>query len=317
MATTESPASLGDFFAKKNKKKIKGSNLNVASATSKPEVKKAKSKDAEEEGWEEEQVVAPTMKVDIAGKLLREEDKKEEDDSVAPAWGSLKSSKNEARDLNDKRFPTLAKSVRVSSNINIDDGSDAKVNITTSKNVFAALENEEDDDQPTKRPKEIKPAMVQKKKGESEKVAIQREVDKYSHKKGAAKKDDSDGEEGEDDDEDDEDQAEGEEGEAKKEPEPAEPKRRDRKAEKKAEAAEKEEPERQEEKVVEEDLAMKADLAAVKAKYQKRKKPFPAKPLPQSELAEEKENKPRVQPKKKKGFFEEEDDKPKLQVWED
>merc|ERR1711865_397948 len=85
-------------------------------------------------------------------------------------------------------YPTLAKSVG-SSSINIDDGSDTKVNIATSKNVFAALEGEDDDDgEGKKRPTEIKPAMVTKKKGEREKVALQREVDKYSVKKDGKKK---------------------------------------------------------------------------------------------------------------------------------
>merc|ERR1712060_586648 len=83
---------------------------------------------------------------------------------------------------------TPAMSVQSSTNINIDGGSEPKVNIKTTKNLFAALEDNQDDDEDAanKRPKEIKPAMVQKQKGEREKTAIQREVDKY----GAGKKKD-------------------------------------------------------------------------------------------------------------------------------
>merc|ERR1712066_50650 len=83
-----------------------------------------------------------------------------------------------------KRYPTLAKAVGQfgqSSNINIDDGSEGKVNIKTTKNAFAALhEQDDDEDEAPKRPKEIKPAMVQKQKGERTSTATQREVEKYS-----------------------------------------------------------------------------------------------------------------------------------------
>mmetsp|Transcript_17737 Transcript_17737/g.55919 ORF Transcript_17737/g.55919 Transcript_17737/m.55919 type:complete len:315 (+) Transcript_17737:95-1039(+) len=308
--------SLQDFLAKKTKKKIKGSNLNVVAA-SKPDPKAAKKKDAEAEGWQEEEVVAATMKVEVAGKLQREEDKKEDEDAGGRAWGSAKSKSDSAAGLNERKFPTLAKSVRTSTNINIDDGSQATVNISTSKNVFAALENEEDDEeQEAKRPKEIKPAMVTKKKGEREKVAIQREVDKYSSKKDAGKK-------GEEDEEDDEeaDEDKDEEAEDKKAEEQAERKAEAKKAAKKAKAeASKEEDEdkapAQEEEEVAADLRIIADVEAAQAKYVGRKKPFPPVPLPRSEQQEEKENKPVQQGKKKKMVCVEETDKPKLQYWE-
>lgn len=303
------PASLGDFFAKRNKKKNKGSNLNVVAA-SKPDTKKAKAKDAEAEGWQEEEVVAATMKVEVAGKLTREEEKKEEEDNTGHAWGSIKSKPDSAAVLSDRKFPTLAKSVRTSTNINIDDGSAPTVNIATSKNVFAALDDEEDDDeQEVKRPKEIKPAMVTKKKGEMEKVAIRREVDKYvpsedSGKKAGGKKSKAD----DDDDSEADDDAE--------EPEEVEEKERKPEVKKKSKKVEKvveEEPEEAEEEK-DEDCKIVADLEAAKAKYEGRKKPFPATSLPRSELEEEKENKPKQQPsnKKKKMAVWEEDDKPKL-----
>merc|ERR1712037_290344 len=86
-------------------------------------------------------------------------------------------------DREARKFPTLAKTIKASSNINIDDGSDATVNISVSKNVFSALEDEEDEEEKAnKRPKEIKPAMVFKKKGERETEALQREVDRYATK---------------------------------------------------------------------------------------------------------------------------------------
>merc|ERR1712232_19805 len=107
-----------------------------------------------------------------------------------------------APSFNEKKFPSLAKSVG-SSSINIDDGNDAKVNIATSKNHFAALEGEEDEDEDGgKRPKEIKPAMVQKKKGEREKEALKREVEKYTKKDSPKKKGKKDSAEDEDDEED-------------------------------------------------------------------------------------------------------------------
>mmetsp|Transcript_26799 Transcript_26799/g.61045 ORF Transcript_26799/g.61045 Transcript_26799/m.61045 type:complete len:315 (-) Transcript_26799:164-1108(-) len=307
---------LGDFFAKKGKKKVKASNLNVTAEAKKPETKKPKSKDAEEEGWEEEQVVASTMKVEVAGKLTHDEDKKEEEDTSAPAWGSVKQKVDKAsRELNERRFPTLAKSMRVSSNINIDDGSDGKVNISTSKNVFAALENEEDEEKEVKRPKEIKPAMVKKKQGERETVALQRELDKYSSKKGGKSKkepkvSDESGNEDSEEEEETEEPAEAVEVVKKRE--------RVKKADPEAKkpTALKEEDEAKDDEDLPEDVKLRADLEACKAKYAGRKKPFPAKQLPRSELEEEKENKPKQQTtsKKKKAFVEEDFDKPKLLV---
>merc|ERR1712187_771707 len=116
--------------------------------------------------------------------------------------------------LNDKKYPTLAKSVLQSSNINIDDGSNATVNIKTTKNAFAALhDNDDDDEEGPKRPKEIKPAMVQKQKGERTSQAIQREVEKYSGPADEGKKKKKDSkkkkevvEEDEDEDEDEEEE---------------------------------------------------------------------------------------------------------------
>jgi len=169
-------------MAKKTKKKIKGSNLNKATEPQAEEPKKAtKAKSADDEGWQEEEVVQQTMKVEAAGKLVREEEKAEDQqDIAAPAWGNLKIKDN--KDLNDRKFPSLAKSVQ-SSAINLEDTS-GKVNISTSKNMFANLENDDpDDDDGPKRPKEIKPAMVTKKKGERAQDAIQREVGKYKDKK--------------------------------------------------------------------------------------------------------------------------------------
>eukprot|EP00441_Pelagodinium_beii_P041472 CAMPEP_0197648110 /NCGR_PEP_ID=MMETSP1338-20131121/27556_1 /TAXON_ID=43686 ORGANISM="Pelagodinium beii, Strain RCC1491" /NCGR_SAMPLE_ID=MMETSP1338 /ASSEMBLY_ACC=CAM_ASM_000754 /LENGTH=301 /DNA_ID=CAMNT_0043222049 /DNA_START=53 /DNA_END=958 /DNA_ORIENTATION=+ len=263
--------SLGDFFAKKTKKKIKGSNLNKATEPEKEEPKKAtKGKSADDEGWQEEEVVQATMKVEAAGKLIREEEKQEEQDVAAPAWGNVKVKDN--KDLNEKRFPSLAKSVQ-SSAINLEDTS-GKVNISTSKNMFANLEGDDDDDEDgPKRPKEIKPAMVTKKKGEREKDAIQREVGKYKDKKGKA---------GEPDDDDDEEEAQEEDKDTAKEVKP-------KKAEKKVKSAEPAKSEQQEEQA--EDVKIEPDLAAAKAKYAHRKK-LPKAELPEEELEEEKENKP-------------------------
>lgn len=283
----EAGPSLGDFFKSKGKKKIKASNLNNNTATTKTEETKKKTKDKEDDVWEEEQVVAQTMKVEVAGKLLREEEKKDDEDAAAPAWKVSKDQK-EGASINDRKFPSLAKSV---GNINIDDGSEAKVNIATSKNLFAALEGEDQDDEENsnKRPKQITPAMVSKKKGEREKVAVQREVDKYTTKKDSKKK--AKAAPGEDDDEDEEDEEE-EDNAPEDEPEekgkkkkPSE-KKDERKDDKKVKKSAVEEAENE----LEEDLQIQPDDQAAKEKYKGRKK-LPRQELPREELEEQKENK--------------------------
>lgn len=274
-APVQAPKGLGDFFSSKSKKKIKGSNLNNNTTATSKEAKKQGKKDAEEDGWEEQEVVAATIKVEVAGKLTREEDNKDTEDTAAPAWGSVKN-KESNRDLSDKKYPTLAKSVQ-SSNINIDDGSNPTINIQTSKNAFSALENllDSDDDGP-KRPKEIKPAMVKKKKGEFEKAAVQREVDKYQKKDEVSKKK----KKNEDDSDDDDDSEEEEEPEEK--PTATEFKKKKKTVEKKVEEVKVEEV-----KEVEEDVKIQPDLAACKEKYAHRRK-LPKVELPEEELEEPK-----------------------------
>eukprot|EP00401_Gymnodinium_catenatum_P078370 CAMPEP_0117538626 /NCGR_PEP_ID=MMETSP0784-20121206/42575_1 /TAXON_ID=39447 /ORGANISM="" /LENGTH=317 /DNA_ID=CAMNT_0005335245 /DNA_START=55 /DNA_END=1008 /DNA_ORIENTATION=+ len=279
-APAEAPL-LSDFFAKKTKKKIKGSNLNNSAAPAKAEAKKLARKDAEEEGWEEEeQVVVAALKVEVAGKLTRDEDVKEQDDTAAPAWNTLKNKGESSANLNEKRYPTLAKSIRQSTNINVDDGSDAKINIETSKNAFSALETAHDSDEDELRmPKEIKPALVKKAKGERETVAIAREVNKYTAKKAEAKKKQR-REEGIE--EDSEEEEEDEEPDEKVETAATEVKTKKKKKteDKKDEKAPEREPE-------EEDVKIVPDLVAAKQKYNGRKKLPPA-PIPREELEEEK-----------------------------
>lgn len=236
------------------------------------------------------------MKVEIAGKLTKEENKDKEEEIAAPAWGSVKQAKVESQNF-DKKYPTLAKSVQ-SSNIHIDDG-EAKVNISVSKNKFQSLEDDDDDEGP-KRPQHIKPAMVQKKKGEFEKAAVQREVDKYAKPKTKKEEEDEAAEEAEA---------------AEQSALASEDRKKDKKAKKDEEASKKAPAE--EEKEVEEDLKIQPDLNLAKAKYRRRKK-LPKTDLPPEELEEEKENKPLPAKKKKWAAMEEEEDsKPKLQVWED
>merc|ERR1711920_313377 len=197
------------------KKKIKGINLNTGPATDKAADKKAKPKDDNEEGWQEEQVVASTIgKVEVAGNLNRTEDKKEEEDNSAPAWGTSRKVHDRLDERDQKRFPTLK---AAGTNINIDDGKDNAVNIKTSKNKFEALEDDNDDDDQTetKRPKEIRPAMVKKQKGEFTKVAVNREVAKHTDKDKKKKKKRND--DSEDEEESDEEEIEEEEDEDEKE----------------------------------------------------------------------------------------------------
>jgi hypothetical protein len=316
------PGDLGDFFKNKLKKKVKATNLNSAATAAKPEEKKPKKTDKDEEGWEEEQVTASTItRIEVVGNLKRDDDKKEEEESTAPAWGSLKTSSTLQGDVRkEKQFPSLAKSVQ-SSNINIDDGSDNRVNIKTSKNAFAALENadDEDGDAVQKRPKVISAAKVHKAQGERETVALQREVDKYVDPKKDGKKDEKKDKKDKKEDkkaakrqvteEEDEDDAE----EADEDEEAEDTKSKGKK--KKKDAKKDEEEKVDEEK--EEDLQIVPDLEAAKAKYDGRRK-LAKKDLPFSEM-KEKANKPQEAARnaggKKKKFanFDEDDDKPKLQ----
>merc|ERR1712113_1019618 len=101
--------------------------------------------DAQEEGWQEEEVVAATMRVEVAGNLTRGDEKKEEEET-GMRWGAVKTKAAsesitfQGKVAREALFPTLQGGNK-STNINIDDGSDAKVNIQTSKNKFADLEH--------------------------------------------------------------------------------------------------------------------------------------------------------------------------------
>merc|ERR1712151_610157 len=132
--------------------------------------------------------------------------------------------------------------------------------------------HDSDEDGPL-RPKEIKPWQVKKKKGEFEKEAIKREVDKYAGKKETTKKKK-------------EEEVEDEAAVAGKE-----------EVKKKKKADDKKEDKEEHAKPVEdraEDLMIKPDLDAAKDKYTNRKK-LPKKDLPREELEEEKENRPVAQ----------------------
>jgi len=308
MAEAAAP-SLGDFFKAKSKKKVKASNLNKAEEKKTEEKKKTSSK--EDDAWQEDEVVAATIKVEVAGKLMREEEKKDDEEAAAPAWNVSKKESASAQPINEKRYPTLAKSNKTSS-IDIDDGSDAKVNITTSKNRFADLEGEDDEDNSgNKRPKSIMPSMVTKKQGEREKVALAREVEKYTSKpsKKKAKKSSDAEDDDEEDDEEDED-AEAEDGDEAAPDSPKLEEVSEKKPKKPKEAKKPVEEEEEDQEEVEEDLKIQVDLVESKEKYKGRKK-LPPKDLPRSELEEEKENKPKQQNAsgKKKKFVEEETEK--------
>lgn len=305
MATA--PQDLGDFFAKKKVKKAKALNLNNASTDKKAEDKKDV-KDKEEEGWEDEQVVAEQLKANIAGKLTREEDKKEEEVTTA-AWGTARSKAD--TNLSDKKYPTLAKSIQ-SSNINLDNG-EAKVNIKTDRNAFAALENNDvdEEEEAAKRPKEIKPAMVSKPKGEREKVTIQREMDKYSVQKEVGRKNAAEGPRRKDASADGADSGD-EETDGK--PDPVEEGKDLQKGKKDAKGAQQVQ-ETTQMIEIEEDLQILADQAAAKKKYDNRRK-LERKPLPPSEMEEERRSKPPAAQRKKKFAYVEEEEKPKLAVWE-
>lgn len=285
------PGTLGDFFAKKGKtKKTLGVNLNKVEA--KTEEKKVTKVVKEEEGWEEDEVVAPTMKVESVAKLSREEEKKEEEETSAPAWGNKTKKQAESAVVNDKRFPTLAKALG-STNINLDD--EPKVNIKTTKNAFAALEADEDGS--TKPRKEIRPSLVNKQKGETQKDALARELKKAKDEKKKKKK------------EDDETESESEEEEVQVEEKKKPEKKKEKKVIEAPKVVAKEEKEDDGPKI-------EPDLEASRKKYEGRRK-LPKPDLPRSEIEEQKENRPQQVSSKKKKFMVEEEEKPKLLVWED
>jgi len=300
---------LSDFFAKKGKKKIKSSNLNNESANPKVEEKKIKPKEKEEEGWEEEQILAPTMRVEVAGKLMREDEKKEDEDVHTQKW-KMNKVKGGVDQNRKGYYPSLTSAVGQSSNINLDDGSEPKVNIKTTKNAFAALNENDDDEEELKRPKEIKPAMVQKQKGERATVAIQREVDKYSKgdKKskaegGKKKRAELIEDESDDDDVDDD----------KKVVKSKKKKDVTKQYAQQAEAASKSN--------FEDGDDIPVDDEATRAKYRGRAK-LPFKDIPASEKAEERQTNLPSNPQsgKKKRFvnmMDDEDGKPKLAYWDE
>merc|ERR1712039_522297 len=234
-------------------------------------------KDQEEEGWQEEQVVATTLKVEVAGNLKREDDKKEDEGEQRAAWGAARKQGIARDERDEKRFPTLQ---GAQSNIKIG-AEEGKINIAVSKNAFQNLENsdDEDSDAEKKKPTKIVPAMVQKKRGETEKAAVQREVAKYAGEKSKKKKkkdkddDEEESEEDEDSDSEEEEQK-SKAAAAKADAAQARKKEQDAKkaAAKKASSVEKEEEED------EEDCKIQVDLVKSKAKYDGRKKPFGPKP---------------------------------------
>jgi len=302
MADAAAP-SLGDFFKSKGKKKVKASNLNKAEEAKTEDKKKDASK--EDEAWKEDEVIAATIKVAVVGKLIREEEKVEE--VSAPTWNVSKKEPVSSTAVNEKRYPTLAKAVG-SSSINIDDGSDAKVNITTSKNRFADLSDGDEEEATSKRPKSIKPAHVTKKQGEREDVALKREVDKYKSKPSKKKSKEANEEDDDEEDEEEEDEAEDGVDEATAEAEAAKKKARDAKKEEKKAKKVVQEDEAAEEEQLEEDLKIQVDLVESKDKYKGRKK-LPPVDLPKSELEKQKVTQQQNTSGKKKRFVEEETEK--------
>merc|ERR1712176_1421671 len=124
------------------KGKFKGTNLNAGLTGNKGDDKKAKTKDQEEEGWQEEQVVATTLKVEVAGNLKKEDDKKDNEGEQKAAWNSTRKQGIARDEKDEKRFPTLQ---GAQSNIKIG-AEEGKINIKTSKNKFDAFEDDDDSD---------------------------------------------------------------------------------------------------------------------------------------------------------------------------
>lgn len=181
-------ADLGDFFKKKNQKKPKPtSNLNVASAETKVEDKKTK-KAQDDPEWKDEDVIAPSM-ANVAGTLgnmSRDDDKQDQDDSNAPAWGQLKNKASAVQDHNSKKFPTLAKAVKHPMSAHLDEDKQA---IKTTRNKFAELD---DTDDTATVSKSGGGTRVQKKQGETQKEAEKRAAREKKNAQKLKKKDASD-----------------------------------------------------------------------------------------------------------------------------
>ena len=288
------PSSLNDFFKKDKKKKIKGSNLNNSlndkPAEEKKEQKKVKTE--EDDGWHEEEVVQATMKVEVAGKLVREEEKEKEEEAVAPAW-NLHKNKGTSDPKDDRKYPSLAKSV-ASSAIHLEDKS-GQVNIATSKNIFASLENDDDDEDDQSGRRISSRPWLARRRAKEKKMPFREKWASTKDKKDDDKDDDQEA------DQDDEKEV--------------KPKKKDEKKVKST--ALKESSKAQDENFA--DLQIQPDHQAIKAKYVGRKK-LPKKPLPIEELEEEKENKPQRPAGKKKKWAqmdEEEEEKKYIEEIED
>lgn len=102
------------------------------------------------------------MKVEVAGKLKPEDEKKDVDENATPAWGQKKDKESSAVANNSKNYPSLAKSV-LTGGMQTMENYGGKIVVDHSKNAFASLRD--DDEEGAGKKKHV--GIAGKKQGES------------------------------------------------------------------------------------------------------------------------------------------------------
>lgn len=190
------PASLGDFFANKKKKKaFKTVNLNNAGTDkkeAKPEKKKADAKDDEwEEKEEEPNIVVPQIKVaqELLGRLDKpseeEPGQEQEASEKAPVWRTPAAKAEEG--VSSRKFPTLSAANR-GKGPSVEEQEEQSNQKRLNKNAYAGLENDDDEEDKPKKKEETKEGLrAPKKQGERESATAAEEAMKSPDVKPAAK----------------------------------------------------------------------------------------------------------------------------------
>lgn len=137
--------SLEDFLKKKQAKKVKGANLNIAPKED-TEVKKSLKPDEKEQEWINDDAEAKVIKVgQELGQLVKEESDAESDSAAAPAWGKVKAEKKE-ENVNERKFPSLAKAGSVLSATMLRNEQVSNSKVETHKNKFDNLASDEEEE---------------------------------------------------------------------------------------------------------------------------------------------------------------------------
>lgn len=141
--------SLEAFLKKKQGAKAKVTNLNKEPTEDK-EVKKSLKVDEKEKEWNDDVAEVKAIKVGLElGQVVKEESESEEEDN-APAWGRVK--KETEANVNDKKFPSLAKAGSVlSATLIMNEHQASSKKVETHKNKFDNLASDEEEEAGEKR----------------------------------------------------------------------------------------------------------------------------------------------------------------------